>query len=517
MQRSWRVMAAGVAAGAGVVAGGVGCGSPSLSQAVVEVTQGTVIRNVNVVDTRTGRTTPARAVVIDQGKLRQVVPDAAVKTSGSARVVDGSNRFVVPGYLDMHTHTLPAAVFQKAPMWPMLLAHGVTGIREMAGAPPLIAAAKGINSARAAGQLDAPEILQIPGMPVAGAVTAASGVQGVMVTKAVGGQFVKMVAAGPEAQAALFQTAKAQGLDVAGHLSAGTSALDAARAGMKAIEHLGGVWSIALDCADRQAAIRADVLAGKGAKMPVPFTATYPVSPFRYGTDDAPLVQQIIDSQNAATCNAVTKTLAQSSTWQVPTMIRLHTMLRSDAPEFRNDRNLRYVDPTTRGLWNRLSSEFAALQPASAPATFRSYYPIFVNTLALLRQQGAATKTLTGSDIGGIWVIPGVSLHQEFREFAKAGFTPLEILQATTLNGARFLNREDTMGTVEAGKNADLVLLDADPVLDVANLSKIAGVVNAGKYFSKADLDAMKETVAAAAAAAPVRDVSAVLDLTHKH
>ena len=125
-------------------------------------------------------------------------------------------------------------------------------------------------------------------------------------------------------------------------------------------------------------------------------------------------------------------------------------------------------------------------------------------------------KIMTGTDLGGIWIIPGFSLHQEFRELSNAGFTPLEILQATTLNGARFLNRESTMGTVEVNKNADLVLLDANPVLNVANLSKIAGVFNAGKYFSKSDLDALKAGVAGANAVAPMRDVSTVLDPSHK-
>jgi len=514
MRNTWLVAAAGAALGLGFA----GCSAPGATQAPsVDISSGTVIRNVTVVDTRTGAATAGRALVIEQGKIKQVLANNAVKLSGTAKAVDGSGKFVVPGYLDMHTHLLPNAVFHQAPAWPLLIANGVTGIREMVGVPPLIAAAKRFNTARAAGALDAPEVLQVPGMIVSGVSTAASGVQAVMATKAVGGDFVKVVSAGPDALNAIMQTAKAQGLDVAGHLSAGVSAVDMTKSGMKAIEHLGGGWSIALDCAKDQASIRADIVAGKGARMPVPFTPTYPVSPFRYGAGDAPFMQRAIDTYDATACESVARTVAQSGTWQVPTMIRLHTMTNSDAPVFRNDANLKYVDPTTKALWNRLANEFAALEPSSAPATIRSSYASFTTTLKLLRKQGGAAKVLTGSDVGGIWVIPGFSLHQEFRELANAGFTPLEVLQATTLNGARFLNREASMGTVEAGKNADLVLLDANPVSDVANLSKIAGVVNAGKYFSKADLDAMKDSVARAAAAAPLRQVSAVLDTSHRH
>ena len=512
MQRTWLIVAAGAALGA---VGFAGCANRSVP--TVDITSGTVLNNVTVIDTRTGQATADQAVVIEQGKIKQVIASAAVKASGTAKVIDASGKFVVPGYLDMHTHVLPAAVFQQAPAWPLLLANGVTGVREMVGVPPLIAAAKRFNAARAAGQLDSPEILQVPGMVVAGVSTAASGVQAVMQTKAIGGDFVKVVAASPEALGAIMQTAKAQGLDVAGHLSAGVSAVDSSKAGMKAIEHLGGGWSIALDCARDQASIRADLLAGKGAKLPASMPPTFVVSPFRYTIEDAPFMQRAMDTYDATACEGVARTLAQSETWQVPTMIRLNTMTNSDAAAFRNDPNLRYVDPTSKGMWNKLATEFTALQPASGPETVRKSYGSFVSTLKLLRQQGGTSKIMTGTDIGGIWVIPGFSLHQEFREFAAAGFTPLEILQATTLNGARFLKREATMGTVEAGKNADLVLLDANPISDSANLSKIAGVVNAGKYFAKADLDAMKERVAQAVAAAPVRNVSTVLDPTHKH
>jgi imidazolonepropionase-like amidohydrolase len=94
----------------------------------------------------------------------------------------------------------------------------------------------------------------------------------------------------------------------------------------------------------------------------------------------------------------------------------------------------------------------------------------------LLKQNGV--KMLAGSDTAVIvnWCIPGFSLHQEFALLAASGLSPLEILQMTTLNGAQFLGREATMGTVDQGKNADLVLLDANPIEDVANLDKIRRV-----------------------------------------
>lgn len=131
----------------------------------------------------------------------------------------------------------------------------------------------------------------------------------------------------------------------------------------------------------------------------------------------------------------------------------------------------------------------------------------------LMKQAGV--KILAGSDLGGGWVIPGFSLHQEFKDLAAAGRSPLEILQTTTFNGAQFLGREATMGTVEAGKNADLVLLDANPVSNVANLDKVAAVFLKGKYYSRAALDTLSNNAASTYAALEMKDFSTAIDPTH--
>ncbi|HEY6850454.1 MAG TPA: amidohydrolase family protein, partial [Terracidiphilus sp.] len=76
----------------------------------------------------------------------------------------------------------------------------------------------------------------------------------------------------------------------------------------------------------------------------------------------------------------------------------------------------------------------------------------------------------------------------ELQRFVAAGFTPLQALQTATLNPAKFLNRLDEFGTVQPGRIADLVLLDANPLVDIANTRKIAAVVSDGRYLSQEDL-----------------------------
>jgi imidazolonepropionase-like amidohydrolase len=120
-------------------------------------------------------------------------------------------------------------------------------------------------------------------------------------------------------------------------------------------------------------------------------------------------------------------------------------------------------------------------------------YDLQLELVKLFEEEGV--QMLAGSDMTGGWCIPGFSLQQEFRELSRAGLSPLKILQMTTLKGAEFLGREAVMGTVEEGKNADLVLLDANPIESAGNLGKIHAVVLRGRCLPKAELEKMKSDV----------------------
>ena len=108
---------------------------------------------------------------------------------------------------------------------------------------------------------------------------------------------------------------------------------------------------------------------------------------------------------------------------------------------------------------------------------------------------------LAGSDAcGAAWEVPGPALHQEFDELARAGLTPLRILQLTTSAPAEFLNATEEMGSVTESKFADLVLLDSDPLASVENLHRIIGVVRAGRYLDRARLDSITHSIASSRA-----------------
>ncbi|MES2258090.1 MAG: amidohydrolase family protein [Pseudomonadota bacterium] len=488
--------------GAWACAGLAGCAATGAGTGDT-VTQGIVIRNATVVNTRDGSLSPNMSVVLAGGKIERIVANGAVRAGADAQEVDAAGKYLVPGFLDMHTHAILTANRQPTP-WPLLLAHGVTGVREMAGSPALIEASRRINADSAAGRLDAPEILQIPGTLLVGVGTADQGVQQVRQQKAMGADFVKLVSASRDGALAVLAEAKAQNLTVAGHLPPGLGAAQAADAGWHSIEHLGSGLGILLDCATQGEEARAALLRGEGA--PPVFTPTFITSPMLYRERDAPFYQRVMDSYSVDKCRALAQTFVRDGTWHVPTLIRLRTSEFSNDPLYRKDPNLAWIDKGTRAQWEQLAVQYDAKLPAPAQATFRQYYGLQQKAVKLLKDSGV--KMLAGSDFGGIWGIPGYSLHQEFRELAAAGLAPLDILQMTTLNGAQFLNREASMGTVETGKNADLVLLDANPVADAANLDGISGVFLKGRYFSKDDLERMKREVAQAWERQPVPSAS---------
>ncbi|MES2609593.1 MAG: amidohydrolase family protein [Pseudomonadota bacterium] len=480
------------------------CAQPS---AEVVVVQGLVIGNVNVVGTRDGSLRRGVNVVIDDGRI-QAVTASPVRVSGSAQRVDGDGKYLVPGFLDMHTHAAPTLASTPND-FPVLLANGVTGIREASGSPPLIAAVRRHNAAVQAGTFAGPEVLMMPSMLYAGQAPTEEGArQFVRDRLAEGADFIKIVGGPPSAFLAAIDEARKQGSHAAGHMSPAVSAVQTSNAGYRSIEHLGSGMGLLLDCSGDEAAIRAAALA---ARVPPPAQVVNPR--VADGQAHAALYQRIVDTYDADKCGRLAQVFAKNGTWQAVTLIRLRTQAFGSDAAYRQDPNLQYVDKARVALWNQTADQYAAAVPAPAQASLQAFYGLQRRTVKLLQEGGV--KILAGSDLGGGWVVPGFSLHQEFAELSAAGLSPLQVLQAATLSGAQFAGRESTLGTVEAGKHADLVLLDANPLEDARHLDRIAAVVLRGRHFPRAALDRMLAEVAARYAAQAPRPLAALDDPSH--
>lgn len=467
-----------------------------------------VLDNVNVIDTRTGRVARRSAILIENGRIARVGPARSIGMPGVRRV-DGGGAYVVPGYNDMHAHPLndpdPRRNLQ------LMLANGITGYRQMSGAPPLLAA-------RRAGRLDfpmAPQLLATPGMILtpANAATPEMAVAEVRAQREAGADFIKGVIMPPPAFFATLAEANRIGIPVAGHLPDGVDVRQAAQRGMRALEHLGGGQeSLLLSCSREEDAIRqqmATAMAARSGPPPLSLDLNDPVALAR--TLANPIVaragqgfaraRRVVDTFDAGRCREVARLIARHGFWQVPTLIRIRTMQIADDPAYRNDPNLRFVPPATRELWNDIARIWPERVTAEDRATLARLFALQMQLVRMFDEAGV--PMLAGSDFGGMWEAAGFSLHQEFDLLSQAGLSPLRILQMTTLNAGRFLNREATMGTVEAGRDADLVLLGANPVANHRNLHRISGVVRGGTYLSRQALDAIIEGAAQASLTAP--------------
>lgn len=189
---------------------------------------------------------------------------------------------------------------------------------------------------------------------------------------------------------------------------------------------------------------------------------------------------------------ALWQTFRRNGTWVTPTLfsIRANAHRLEDSAA---DPQLAFVPVALRKEW----------APPAAPTqddrdTAAWWERQFENDRKLAGEMHrAGVRLLAGSDSLDRYVFVGTSLHEELKMLVEAGLTPLEALQAATRNPAEFLGRGNE-GVIRAGNAADLVLLDADPLENIANTRKISGVVLAGRYLSRADLDGMIERAQAA-------------------
>src|SRR5882724_3916524 len=440
-----------------------------------------VLNHVTVVDVRTGTLQPDQTVIIEGNHIAFARPNKSVKFSRRAQLVSGRNLFLIPGLWDMHVHLMFGDWFPDAQeiLLPLFVAAGVTGVRDMGSELDIVQEWRNkIEAGRLIGprirtsgpMLDGPK----PRFPSSVAIaTPDDARRAVADLKRSGADFIKLQSLVPrDAVFAIADEAKKQEIAFEGHVPDSVRASEMSEAGMKSFEHLIGIFEGSSPAED-------DFL--KGNKSEGRFLATY-------------------DSARAAGLAAI---LAKNQTWQCPTLVWERGGNLIDVSDFSKGMRVKYVPASWRTkTWKRFTDEITRGYGTDDLATRRKFIEKELEVVGMLHKAGV--QFLAGTDTpAGVHIFPGFSLHEELQRFVAAGFTPLEALQTATLNPARFLGMEDHLGTVEKGKLADLVLLSANPLEDIANTQKVAGVVSNGHYFSRANLDKMLTRVEATARRQP--------------
>jgi imidazolonepropionase-like amidohydrolase len=443
------------------------CAAAQRAAAVEPAGPPIAITNVTVIDTTGGPVLPNMTVVIEGERITRVESTVRARAPKGARLIDGTGKFLIPGLWDMHIHTffgdwVPGA---SEVTLPLFIANGVTGVRDMGSdLDPILAARHDVVQGTQLGprmvvsgpMLDGPKS-QFPA--AIAIVTPEDGRRAVVMLKSRGVDFIKIQSYVPrEAYFAIADECRKQKIPFEGHVPDAIRASEAANAGQKSFEHLIGVFEDSSTVEDQLL---------KGPKGPARFLETY----------------------DAANETALIQLLAKKQTWQCPTLYWERGQWLVDAIDVTKDPNAKYAPASWRQKsWPKFTAGIIK-DLATDPLPVRQKF--VAHELEIVKRlQRAGVPFLAGTDTpAGVDVLPGFSLHQELQRFVDAGFTPVEALQTATINPARFLEKLGDFGTVEKGKIADLVLLDANPLDDIGNTRKIAAVVANGRYYSREQLD----------------------------
>lgn len=469
------------------------------------------LRHVTLIDGTGSAPRRGVTVLVAGGQIRSIGPSDRDRPPDDARIVDATGKYLIPGLWDMHAHCAYEAAL------PLFLANGVTGVRIMWGNPSAMELRRGFpiltidhfrlrDRIRAdprsgprlmiAGRLvdgprpifrppsgiDArPNPFLIPLRPlVIAARDAEDGREAVRQTQRLGADFVKVYSLLPaEAYRAVAEEAGKLGLPFAGHLPIGVGAWEAARLHQRSMEHLFG---IKVACSAHEDRLMAERIAAIEVD------------------DPSERVAQVVDRQaqevdrsyDPAKAARLFDRLRRDGVWQCPTLATERAIARRRDPTRKDDPRRRYIPPLVKMLWDRVETGgevefFARLYRDGGGATA---------LIGPMRRAGVGF--LAGTDEGTVGVYPGFSLHDELELLVSAGLSPMEALQAATRNAALCLGLEKT-GTITEGNDADLVLLDADPLERIGNTRRIAAVIRGGYLLPRAELDKMLDHAAVAA------------------
>lgn len=459
-----------------------GCGSATVRPPDLAIT------GVDVVDVEAGTVLPGRTVTIVAGRITGV-HERADAAEGAARVLEGAGRWLIPGLWDMHVHIRGGVELAEANrrLLPVYVGHGVTTVRDAGG--DLADSVLVWRGRIAAGELVGPRILtagpKLDG-PTGGwdgsiRIATPAGVSAAFDSlQALGVDYVKLYDGSMSGAVflAAVDEARRRGLIVTGHMPFSVDFRDAVAHGLNASEHLYPV--VKGTAANEDSVTRA---VGGAADAGWPLGLWNALARIRPRYDDARAKETY-------------RIMAEAGTAVLPTLHIMRTLSWLAETDHTRDPELRYIDPAFEATYEgRIRS--ARQSSPTARRERQLLNELFVRMVPDLHAAGVTI--MAGSDAGASnsYVYPGASLHAELRELVGAGLSPADALRAATIHSARFMGRGEEYGSVAAGRRADLVLLTANPLDDIANTRAIDAVIFGGEVLDRAALDRLFEGAAA--------------------
>lgn len=412
------------------------------------------VTNVNIIPMTTETEIIKNATVVIKDKkilsINKPIP-------GNAKLIDGKNKWLIPGLIDMHVHnvadvnfgssytTKGASFFINTQDFMLLyVANGVTTTLELSGRAEHFGQRNEIVKGEVIGPRIALALLINGGDAGIVANTPSDGRQTVRIAKAEGYDFIKVYSKlNIETYKAIIDEANKQGMKVVGHIP--------------------------------------NAFKGRTEEAFVPgFDMVAHAEEFSKQADD-------FSDEQAKRFAQLAKRNGTSLSPTLITIVRIAEQIRS-LDSVRNLPGLKYVHPLIQSKWLTANNYSNDASPERI-TYFEKLIDFHIRLVKAFKEAGV--PVVAGTDAGTSGVIWGFSLHDEIELLVSAGLTPQEALVSATRLPATWLGIEDKVGTVEAGKYADLVLLDANPLDNISNTRKIAGVFVNGQWVSKEKIDIM--------------------------
>ncbi len=468
------------------------------------------VTHVTVIDMTGAAAKPNMTVVATGGRITALGPSDSLTPPSGSTVVDGTGKFLIPGLWDMHMHSTFDR-YERSIVLPLEIANGVVGVRDMAGdcfgkcadndstynpehSPTIdlihkwqrdIAAGTLVGPRMVVGSdmLDGPHPRWDGAIPIHDTAEARAAVRK---EQDRGAAFIKVYdGLTRDEYLAIADESKRRGIPFAGHVPIAVTLADAADAGQLSMEHL---IKMPEACSSRGAEVAAIDRRMFSGPRPAP----------------AAMRAQFLERSNLLNtsfsldaCAPLFQRLVRDHTWQVPTLTVLRGSYYALDSAFTHDPRRAYMAAADTAWWQGLVRRRQQVFRPGDLAVAKAFFAHHEQIVGAMHRAGVGL--LVGTDVSNPWVYWGFSLHDELANFVESGLTPMEALQAATIEPARFLGATDSLGTLERGKVADMVLLDADPLADIHNTQRISAVVLRGQLIDSAARQRLLDGARAAA------------------
>jgi imidazolonepropionase-like amidohydrolase len=442
------------------------------------------ITHVTVIDTTGAPPRPDMTLLLSEERIANIGASHSTQIPHAAQIVDGTGKFLIPGLADMHVHLTGAGEpgGSREFILPLLLVNGITTVRDMGG---YLESLIPLRWEIAQGRRTAPQIIFAgpyldgsppffqPALVVTNSAEATKDIHG-LVQKGV--DFIKVQSnLSRDAYFAIADICRREHITYVGHVPDRVTAAEASDAGQRSIEHLTGVLRAC--SSDEPRLIRQQF------SMP-----TQKQTRTRSRERQLQWQRELLKTFSDVKAGELIDKFIRNETWQVPTLI----LLKNDAfpapgNHLARDPRREYMPRQFLANWEKGALD---RDKGATAAEFELRKAMLEKSLFIAgRMYAAGVRMMAGTDTTAPYVFPGSSLHEELSLLVEAGLTPMQALQAATKTPAEFLGKLETQGTIEPGKYADLVLLDANPLDDIHNTQKIRAIFLRGKYLGRTELD----------------------------